>query len=408
MSTETNSQMRGDQESKRVANRMAQRKFRRQRKDYIAYLERELELCRATGSEELLQRRGQIEALRSQKAELRSLLCRVTDVLQRICNSEDTTYNHEAPPSNDEWSFQSDNRVLACPDPQGQRVLPHNMPEHSSTEDPLLDNLMELNVSAPASSNEGFQTSDVFQHAIQPLDNDLLYASDLAGTADGDADIASSQLVEILDHGSDVTLNQAYTVVKSPGGKTRVSKSSIPVNHTEVNHEQPSWEEREFALSRLPPVEPESTTDFGSSTLLSECLSLDGVRTMQKSKMDLATNMFLMFKRQGENFLDGYLVPNKIQALSLQDIDQQITTRLATIMARCIESYFYRIPIEYAAMLGAGTWSVWQVTKTTIILPRLIQAGLIPADQPSDQLPHIFRDTTPHWLKPTAIQQSSE
>ncbi|RYP44979.1 hypothetical protein DL768_008616 [Monosporascus sp. mg162] len=59
-------------------------------------------------------------------------------------------------------------------------------------------------------------------------------------------------------------------------------------------------------------------------------------------------------------------------------------------------------------MLGASAWLIWQVTKSAVVMPRLIQAGLIPANQPSDQPPHILRDTTPHWLRPTVIQRSSD
>ncbi|RYP92707.1 hypothetical protein DL770_001220 [Monosporascus sp. CRB-9-2] len=208
--------MQGDQESKRIANRMAQRKFRRQRKDYIAFLARELELCRANGSEELLQRRGQVEALRSQQAELRSLLCQITVVLQRICNSGSTTHNHGATPHNDEWSLLPENGVHTSPTHRGQRVLPHNVPKNSLTKDPSVDDLMVLNenlqkdesrtVASPSDpGNECHQSFNDFQYAIQPLGGDLLYASDMAGTGGGDANAASSPQAGNLDHSSHVT-----------------------------------------------------------------------------------------------------------------------------------------------------------------------------------------------------------
>ncbi|RYP44978.1 hypothetical protein DL768_008615 [Monosporascus sp. mg162] len=221
-----------DRESKRIANRIAQRKFRRQRKDYIAFLERELDLCRANGSEELLQRRRQVEALRSQQAELRSLLCQITAVLQRICNSGSTTHNQEAWPQNDEWSLQPENGMQTSQTHRAQGVLPHNVPEISSTEDPSVDDLMVLNenlqkdesetVASPSGpGNECHQSFNDFQYAIQPLGGDLLYTSDMAGTGGGDANAASSPQAGNLDHSSHATLDQAYAVLEPPGPRTR-------------------------------------------------------------------------------------------------------------------------------------------------------------------------------------------
>ncbi|KAL6152116.1 hypothetical protein ACJBU6_09001 [Exserohilum turcicum] len=60
-------------ESKRVANGLAQRKFRRQRRDYIAHLEQELALCRESATGELVHRRQEIARLNQEKTELRDL-----------------------------------------------------------------------------------------------------------------------------------------------------------------------------------------------------------------------------------------------------------------------------------------------------------------------------------------------
>jgi hypothetical protein len=76
------------EDQKRLANRIAQRKFRRQRKDYIAQLERELAICKDGAEAELLQRRKDVEKLRSEQAELRSLLDHVVKNLQRICGED--------------------------------------------------------------------------------------------------------------------------------------------------------------------------------------------------------------------------------------------------------------------------------------------------------------------------------
>lgn len=63
-----------NQERKRSVNRLVQQKFRRQRKDYIAHLERELALCRAGGNDKLVQRRHEVTRLRERQRELWALL----------------------------------------------------------------------------------------------------------------------------------------------------------------------------------------------------------------------------------------------------------------------------------------------------------------------------------------------
>ncbi|KAJ1323987.1 bZIP-type transcription factor MBZ1 [Microdochium nivale] len=72
-------------ENKRVANRLAQRKFRRQRKDYVAHLEHELALCRRGVDEELLHRRQEVAQLHEDKAGLREMLQQVAACLGRVC-----------------------------------------------------------------------------------------------------------------------------------------------------------------------------------------------------------------------------------------------------------------------------------------------------------------------------------
>ncbi|KAL2848864.1 hypothetical protein BJY01DRAFT_246088 [Aspergillus pseudoustus] len=66
-----------------------QQKFRRQRKDYIANLERELRLCRDSAGEELHPRRRQVETLKKQRTELRELPHHVATTLERISKNDD-------------------------------------------------------------------------------------------------------------------------------------------------------------------------------------------------------------------------------------------------------------------------------------------------------------------------------
>ncbi|KAH5148433.1 hypothetical protein HBH70_026430 [Parastagonospora nodorum] len=76
--------------AKRTANRLAQQKFRRQRKDYIAQLETELAMCRAGASEELVQRRQQVEQLAAEKKILRDMLIKVAHSLGNACGLDVT------------------------------------------------------------------------------------------------------------------------------------------------------------------------------------------------------------------------------------------------------------------------------------------------------------------------------
>ncbi|KAH4089078.1 hypothetical protein HBH46_194540 [Parastagonospora nodorum] len=76
--------------AKRTANRLTQQKFRRQRKDYIAQLETELAMCRAGASEELVQRRQQVEQLAAEKKILRDMLIKVAHSLGNACGLDVT------------------------------------------------------------------------------------------------------------------------------------------------------------------------------------------------------------------------------------------------------------------------------------------------------------------------------
>ncbi|KAL6229374.1 hypothetical protein BDW75DRAFT_245789 [Aspergillus navahoensis] len=71
-------------ETKRASNRDAQRKFRRQRKDYIARLEREVALYRAGGDTALTECRKEVEKLRERHQQLQDLLLTVSSTLRRI------------------------------------------------------------------------------------------------------------------------------------------------------------------------------------------------------------------------------------------------------------------------------------------------------------------------------------
>jgi hypothetical protein len=71
-------------ETKRASNRDAQRKFRRQRKDYIARLEQEVALYRAGGDTALTACRREVEQLRARQQQLQDLLLTVTGTLRRF------------------------------------------------------------------------------------------------------------------------------------------------------------------------------------------------------------------------------------------------------------------------------------------------------------------------------------
>ncbi|QRD01008.1 hypothetical protein JI435_153890 [Parastagonospora nodorum SN15] len=104
--------------AKRTANRLAQQKFRRQRKDYIAQLETELAMCRAGASEELVQRRQQVEQLAAEKKILRDMLIKVAHSLGNACGLDVTLTPRQpdgtdtcalAPQTEDERHDESDN-----------------------------------------------------------------------------------------------------------------------------------------------------------------------------------------------------------------------------------------------------------------------------------------------------------
>lgn len=417
------------EDSKRVANRLAQRKFRRQRKDYITHLENELALCRAGASEELDHRRQEVARLHEEKAALRELLEHVACNLSRICGTDisiagiSTKCQNDTPacpttPSRIQWhcdynssaSFHSTHSER--PSEPGQEPFADDTNredlgrsiDQEEVSEAQIDNSMP-NAVLKADISLQFMTDDA---PIQP--------SELCSHASGPAQPSTNIIAQtpIQDE-----LSADLSLIWDGGFGESQQRDSVGAD----NHDQRQFEGGSFHQSpadntnedaqRLSMGRDSLTSDFNSfpfrapGTLRNICRSSGCLGRHDKS--DKIQLMSLMLRRRTDEVLDSCTRSGDLVSLqSIQAMEQTLVNGLVdTILSMQVMS-MQLLGIESMSLSGGCAWIVWQIVKTSWVLPRLADCGVLATATELGFYSDVFHDTMPAWLRPTDIQKTFE
>jgi hypothetical protein len=425
--SQPNNSLPDGEDSKRVANRLAQRKFRRQRKDYITHLENELALCRAGASEELEHRRQEVTRLHEDKAELREILEHVACNLGRICGVEISIAGvtmqrqHNAPvcpitPSRTE-SYCGYNPSASGRSRQGK--MPFARGKESFTdgvnrEDPETADDQEEASAAP------FDNS--MQNAVLNEDTDLQFMtdaapillSDLCNQASGHSQTSVVVPAPIQDE-----LPIDLSMVWNGASGEPQQRCSVGTEH-ERQHQgdegkvlQPSAEYTHKDTQRLLKGSESLISDFSSfllnapGTLRNICHSSGCPgHHIGSDKTQLMT---IMLRRQVDQLVEPCSRSGDLISLqSIQAMEESLVTGLVDVILSMQSISMQLLGIESMCLSGGCAWVVWQIVKTFWVLPRLADCGVLATATELGFESDVFRDTMPAWLRPTDIQKAFE
>ncbi|EMD61784.1 hypothetical protein COCSADRAFT_201340 [Bipolaris sorokiniana ND90Pr] len=417
------------EDSKRVANRLAQRKFRRQRKDYIAHLENELALCRAGASEEIDHRRLEVARLREEKAALRELLEHVICNLSQICGTDisiagiSTQRQHNAlvcPTTPTEKESQCDyNPSGSCHSAQGERLSERG--QEPFTDDTNREDL-ERAIDQEGASAAQFDTS--MPNAVLNADTSLQFMTD-------DAPIQPSQL---CSHASGPAQPSTNIIARAPIQDelsinlaliwNGVSDESQPPDSVGADHHgqrrfgggsfhQPSADHTNKDAQRLLTGRKSPMSDFDSflfrtpGNLRNICRSSGCLGRHDKSEKTQL--MSIMLRRRTDEVIDSCTRSGDLVSLqSIQAMEQILVNGLVNTILSMQAMCMQLLGIESMSLSGGCAWVVWQIVKTFWVLPRLADCGVLATATELGFYSDVFHDTMPAWLRPTDIQKTFE
>ncbi|QPC63169.1 hypothetical protein HYE67_005400 [Fusarium culmorum] len=417
------------EDSKRVANRLAQRKFRRQRKDYITHLENELALCRAGASEELDHRRQEVARLHEEKAELTELLEHVACNLSRICGVDisiagvSMQRQHDAPvgpitPSRTE-SNCGYNPSASGQSAQGER--PSVRGQEPFTDCTNREDLERGNDQEEASA-ASFDTS--MQNAVLDVDIDLhfmtdhapIQPSDLCSQASGPVENSIIAQAPIRDE-LPIDLSMVWN---GESGESQQRCSVGPEHQDQGQHQgeggsfhEPSAELTNKDVQPLLTGSESLMLDFNSflltapGTLRNICRS-SGCSGRHNGS-DRTQLLSIMLRRQIDEVVEPCCRSGDLVSLqSFQTMEETLVNGLVDVILSTHAIAVQLLRIESMCLSGGCLWVVWQIVKTFWVLPRLANCGVLATATELGFESDVFRNTMPAWLRPTDIQKTFE
>ncbi|PCD20067.1 hypothetical protein FGRA07_11807 [Fusarium graminearum] len=417
------------EDSKRVANRLAQRKFRRQRKDYITHLENELALCRAGASEELDHRRQEVARLHEEKAELTELLEHVACNLSRICGVDisiagvSMQRQHDAPvgpitPSRTE-SNCGYNPSASGQSAQGER--PSVRGQEPFTDGTNREDLERANDQEEASAAP-FDTS--MQNAVLDADIDLHFMTDHAPIQPSDLCSQASGPVEnniiaqaLIQDELPIDLSMVWN---GESGESQQRCSVGPEHQDQGQHQgeggsfhEPSAELTNKDVQPLLTGSESLMLDFNSflltapGTLRNICRS-SGCSGRHNGS-DRTQLLSMMLRRQIDEVVEPCCRSGDLVSLqSFQAMEETLVNGLVDVILSTHAIAVQLLRIESMCLSGGCLWVVWQIVKTFWVLPRLANCGVLATATELGFESDVFRNTMPAWLRPTDIQKTFE
>ncbi|KIX01171.1 uncharacterized protein Z518_08896 [Rhinocladiella mackenziei CBS 650.93] len=436
----------GADDPKRLANRLAQRKFREQRKNYISLLERELALCHSGASNELLRRRRECERLEKERDELLGLLHTVAEVLRRYTRpwepSEvegDSTIDQGVPEEGSQDSSPPNNLRAFV------NVANNHDPSNIDIADTAATTLYpETNgatwmSSIPRNGSVGMDgcdiqpqsTSGVFPNVLHP-DSPAHYQLPGIQNSPIELDPFSSQpqpnhpgrsngnwsadqffpsfaktsqpllfdSIETADNTEPVVTSSQWGMA---GPEANPPPRRVAENHYSLGPHGKAWV--------TPPPMPTgfSLADSANGQPIPGSLSIfSGLLNRRKPWAERVDLLFLLLQRSITQFLTEYNIPVKLKTFTLQNIDREVCDGITKIVSRTIRDAFCAMNFTGFAMIGGSAWVVWQLVKNTLVFPCLKDFDGSRHLSDKDGLLELLRDTLPDWLKPTDLQLAIE
>ncbi|KAF5708052.1 hypothetical protein FMUND_10771 [Fusarium mundagurra] len=411
---------------KRIANRLAQRKFRRQRKDYIAHLENELALCRAGASDELTQRRQEVAKLHEEKAELRELLEHVANTIARVCRVDITICDqgsrpevHAGPvtPSQTESHGGDDDQIAHVAEQRKNLAQ-----RHAVVEEGRVDFDMEADVSTPNHNHH--------DHAQDDGQTIVVRLADEAPAVEADLDATTSQVDNTKSGLTQDTL--AVVALQSP------VQDQLPMDMS-MTWDDGAYEPGEDCLVPLEDSETSANSiqasikfpDKNQENLLLPVPSnkfmphLDQIlfaapgvlRGICRSSgcpgrhggSEKTQLMSIMLRRQVDEAVGSCLSSGGLESLeSIQAMESTLVTSIVNAIVSMYSMATRMLGIHSMCLAGGSAWVVWQIAKTFWVLPRLADAGIVARAAELGFSSDLFGDSMPEWLRPTDIQKTFE
>lgn len=421
-------------ESKRLANRLAQRKFREQQRTHLQTLEKELALCQAGTSTELLERRRECKRLREDRNELRELLRTVAEAVERYTRSPEPRHDNG---SSDE-TCESDSAAQPI-----QTQLLHdsavtNISAHSTSS--LDDDIAEAHahstrieddirawiptegdfhighfddlVESPERScpdvlwPELTSTTipSISQHPHQQQD----FSSANVGTsADDSASIP--HLWRSLDDATSLEMTSSYKAIPQ---MALGSDSAAGL----VQDSRPSWGSgADVTLhpvqgrpGHLSDVDTHHLADLSPNPLHLRSLSVYSGQpaTIPPAWSERIDLLHVLLQRNLSQLLHDYRRRGNLSRSNLFQIDNDLSRGITEIVHQCNKNAFHAMNFTEYAMYGGSAWIVWQLVKSVFVQPALRELGVSWDACPEDELPPLFQKTLPAWLRPTDLQRS--
>jgi hypothetical protein len=118
--------------------------------------------------------------------------------------------------------------------------------------------------------------------------------------------------------------------------------------------------------------------------------------------------MSMILRRQVDEVVDSCSRMSVDSLQSVQILEGNLVNGLIDIILSISASATQLLGLQSLCLCGANVWYVWQIVKTFWVLPRLADAGIISAAAELGFESDVFRDTMPHWMRPTDIQKTFE
>jgi hypothetical protein len=385
-------------EDKRAANRLAQRKFRRQHKNYVAQLEKELELARAGAGEQFRHHAREIQRLRGQQVQLRNLLDHVVVTLRKITEGSGTEGAGEAEGSVD-TETSTGMSVDSC---NGSYQRP---------EDWALVNGVEGAKGSETPWAQIPQFLDWFQATACPQPQQPFVPNNGPAGFNGVAGNGTAPQAPMPQQ--PVTLGNELSIQETTAGLTPLMVSiqaldGVP-NPTEAD------------LTRLWEL-PHSPTDPGAEPHhphhsqnvvngipdLNNLVPAPPVRSFGSIPMDRATFMPYIFFRKVNDFLNTYLTPDNLTQQPLETLESDIAGQLAEIAVGIMEPFLRTLQITSFSMYRGSVYVLWHLAKAEWAMPRLVKIPMLMTKSWKGGASDLFQETRPYWLRPTNLQKSRE
>lgn len=447
-------------ESKRAANRVAQRKFRRQHKDYVTRLEKELELSRAGASEELRHHQQEIKRLKDQQLKFRRLIDSVIKNMRKIVGDNEDLDMYE--------DQRSEDGIAENGGPHGQMLCGDSSQTSQADQRRMLSNTRhaerddatsELTAAAPrntrcthcfpggsAASTAGIEsmsapgsprsaghstigledveparyqtqalgTLTTLEQApigIGPHNNmsGLTPVHEKNGLWDASETVAFSQSMHMgdptgvatLEHigQTDLGINENHMLSIDTSGVELVDmEDNSPPMHSNLTHILP--------LDRIPQFQQRDQQDMQ--------LKLHHLRSSQLacpesrvSSVIVRTSLVpLVFFRRVSDFLDSYLTPERLQTTPLDVFQAELAGKLAEVVVCVMDSYLRMLNVKDFAMYRGSAWVLWHIAKSELVLPRLRTMPIFANVFKNPTAFDIFCESRPCWMQPTDLQKT--